>query len=112
MTYPYAQHMAELAEWYRRFLKSEPTGPTRTAHTLLLAEYDSMVEITSEPDAPCESTAALVQWCRVVIVLAEAAREAGHPGWSDAWNTAWRDVYECYFPGNDQALGSYGLDGP
>ncbi|MER6607352.1 hypothetical protein ABT282_15920 [Streptomyces sp. NPDC000927] len=105
MTYPYAQRMAELAEWYRRFLKSQPTGPIRTAHTLLLAEYDRMAKVSDQPGAPREAIASMVQWCRVVIVLAEAAREAGHPGWSDTWNTAWRDV--C-----DSALGPYGPDGP
>lgn len=108
MPYPYAEHMAEIATWYRSVVQSQPAGPIRTAHGLLLTEYDSMVKIASQPDVPREAVAALVQWCRVVIVLAEAAREAGHPGWTDAWT----DVYDYYLPGQDRVLGPYGPDGP
>lgn len=108
MTYPYAQRMTELATWYRGVVQAQPGSPTRAAHDLLVTEYDHMATLAAQPDVPREATAAMVQWCRVIITLAEAAREAGHPGWRDEWC----DVYEYYLPGNDAVLGPYGPDGP
>ncbi|GGV19163.1 hypothetical protein GCM10010275_71020 [Streptomyces litmocidini] len=42
-----------------------------------------------------------MQWARVVLVLADAERDAGRPGWRHEWT----ETYEYYVPGDDQVFG-------
>ncbi|MFI6690107.1 hypothetical protein [Streptomyces sp. NPDC050485] len=51
---------------------------------------------------------AAVQWNRAVLVLADAERDLGRPGWRGEWT----DVYECCVPGNEMVLGPFGPEGP
>ncbi|MFJ2374986.1 hypothetical protein ACIOZL_19585 [Streptomyces sp. NPDC087769] len=94
--------MTDLAAWYRSALKTRPPGPDTTAHTLLLAEYDRATDRATWPDATRTDTVVMVQWCRVVITLAEAAHHAGHPAWDDAWDDAWNQVYDYYLAERNQ----------
>ncbi|MEH0407378.1 hypothetical protein ACFY7V_33965 [[Kitasatospora] papulosa] len=47
---------------------------------LVLAHYDEFAQLAAEDPSPAVGAAA-VQRARAVLVLAEAERDAGRPGW-------------------------------
>ncbi|MFD7574398.1 hypothetical protein ACFV6U_28400 [Streptomyces sp. NPDC059810] len=54
--------------------------PDRDAKGLLLAHCDEFARLAAQDPSPTVG-AATVQWARAVLVLADAERDAGRPGW-------------------------------
>lgn len=108
MTYDFAQHADEIAAWYRMTLSEHyPAGFDTEAKELFLGYRDRLAKEANREDAPQEVLAAAVQWNRVVLILAEAERDLGRPGWRGEWT----DAYEHYVDGDDPVLGPYGPTG-
>lgn len=107
--YPYARHADEITDWYRSVLAAHyPKGPDRDAKTLIIGYRDDFAKEAQQPEAPRTLVAAAVQWTRAVMILADAERELGRPGWQQEWT----DAYEYFVMGNDQVFGPYGPAGP
>lgn len=108
MDYDFTRRMDEIAVWYGSILTDlYPDGPDRAAKELVVSHRDRFAKLAAEDAAPAVGVAA-VQWNRAVLVLAEAERDLGRPGWQSDWT----DVYEYYVPGNDTTLGPFGPEGP
>jgi len=108
MTYDFAQHMDEIAAWYHGILTDHyPDGPDRDAKEFVLTHRNKFARLAAEDATPAVGVAA-VQWNRAVLVLADAERDLGRPGWRPEWT----DVYEYYVPGNDTVFGPFGVAGP
>ncbi|MFG3042209.1 hypothetical protein ACGFYZ_35460 [Streptomyces sp. NPDC048330] len=108
-TYDFTRHLGEKAAWYRVVLCDRyPAGPDRDARVLLLDHFDEFARLAGQDPSPAVGAAA-VQWARVVLVLADAERDAGRSGWRPQWSEA----YEHYVPGDDQVFGplASSLDG-
>ncbi|MFJ8314037.1 MULTISPECIES: hypothetical protein [unclassified Streptomyces] len=108
MTYDFTRHMEEIAAWYRAILTDVyPDGPDRDAKEVVLDQRDEFTRLATDDVAPAVGAAA-VQWNRAVLILAEAERELGRPGWRPEWT----DVSEYYVPGGDPVYGPFGPAGP
>ncbi|MFE1500338.1 hypothetical protein ACFW89_35390, partial [Streptomyces albidoflavus] len=108
MTYDFTRHMDEIATWYHSVLSDlYPAGPDRDAKRLLLAHHQEFATLAANDPSPTIGAAA-VQWARAIVVLADAERDLGRPGWQPEWT----EVYEYYVSGNDPVLGPSAPQGP
>ncbi|AJC61935.1 hypothetical protein [Streptomyces sp. 769] len=104
----FTRHMAEITVWYQALLTGlYPDGPDRQAKELIVDHRNEFAELAATDASPAVGVAA-VQWNRAVLILADAERDLGRPGWRPEWT----DVYEYYLPGNDAVLGPFGAAGP
>lgn len=85
--------LVEIAAWYRGVLGSYPEGPDREAKALLLDLAERAVAGSAK--ARWRRRAVASEWARVLLILAEAEREAGWPG----WRTEWTGAYETAMDG-------------
>lgn len=108
--YPFARYMDEVAAWYREILDTHYSkGDDQLTKRLIVDDRDAFARMAREqPDPPLELLAAVVQWNRAVLYLADMERDQGRPGFKPDWVAVW----DYYVHGNDEVLGPYGPDGP
>ncbi|MFD4320451.1 hypothetical protein [Streptomyces sp. NPDC058548] len=83
--YDFTRHLGAIAAWYRAVLTDlYPAGPDRDAKVLLLNHYEEFARLAAQDPSPAVGAAA-VQWARTVLVLADAERDSGRPGWRHEW---------------------------
>lgn len=102
-SYDFTTHLTAITHWYTTILATYPAGPDREAKKLLLVYRDRFAQRAAEDPAP-EAGVAATQWNRMMLILAEAEREAGRPGWQPEWT----GVYEHYIDGDDMLHGPFG----
>ncbi|MFH8619148.1 hypothetical protein ACH4E8_29360 [Streptomyces sp. NPDC017979] len=88
MTYG-TERVQEIVDWYLGVLGTYPVGPDREARSTIVSAYCAHAMRAAEDPSPAAEAAAAA-WSRAVLILAEAARAEGHPGWQARWD----GVYE------------------
>ncbi|MEU3603071.1 hypothetical protein ABZ714_30830 [Streptomyces sp. NPDC006798] len=90
-TYDDTTALAEIADWYLGTLGTRREGPDLAARMLLVELYAQAAGRAAADPSPVKVAEARTMG-RVLLVLADAERESGRPGWQERWT----EVYEDY----------------
>jgi hypothetical protein len=84
-------HLDDIATWIRAHLDTQGDTPTADAHRLILTIRDNRATQARRPGATPDAHLVADQWTDAMLILADAARQSGVPGWREEWTRAYEE---------------------
>ncbi|MFD9569966.1 hypothetical protein ACFWBI_08990 [Streptomyces sp. NPDC059982] len=84
-------HLDDISAWVRAHIDTQGDTPIADAHRLILNTRDRSVARAERSGATAENRLIADEWNDAMLMLADAFRESGVPGWRKEWTRAHED---------------------